>query len=245
MNGKLSIIYREKNLQLYIQVYRIIYLLIINEELKENDKLPTEHEISKLLSVSRETVRMALVILQEDRMVKTIHGKGTFVTYNKKRLKQNNKLKGINFKKYVEDFGLSYTVSDVNYQNCKEDAFLEQKFNLQENEHIARLNRVHSANETIFAVTDEFFVQERLVTDGEMDNLSPEKWEEFVLEKISLAENINRELTVTSAKLDRAKQLGLSTSQDIILIKSDIICNDEIVIYSKCYFNTQELECRL
>lgn len=64
---------------LYYQLYETL-LDFINEELKENDKLPTEKEICIEYNVSRTTVRLALNELQKRGYIYSLQGKGSFVT---------------------------------------------------------------------------------------------------------------------------------------------------------------------
>ncbi len=51
---------------------------ILNGDVKPNDKLPSENELSETYKVSRQTVRKALGILQEEGYIYTEHGRGTF-----------------------------------------------------------------------------------------------------------------------------------------------------------------------
>lgn len=64
---------------LYLQVIDKIKSEIENGNYKENDKLPSEFELSKDFGVSRATLREALRILEEDSVVTRRHGVGTFV----------------------------------------------------------------------------------------------------------------------------------------------------------------------
>ena len=64
---------------LYLQVIDKIKRDIENNTYKEKEKLPSEFQLSKLLGVSRATLREALRILEEDNVVTRRHGVGTFV----------------------------------------------------------------------------------------------------------------------------------------------------------------------
>lgn len=44
-----------------------------------NDALPTESELTEMLSVSRYTLREALALLEQERIIYKVHGKGTFI----------------------------------------------------------------------------------------------------------------------------------------------------------------------
>ncbi len=64
---------------LYLQVIDEIKRDIEKGKYKEKEKLPSEFQLSKLLGVSRATLREALRILEEDNIVTRRHGVGTFV----------------------------------------------------------------------------------------------------------------------------------------------------------------------
>lgn len=53
--------------------------IIIEEEMAQGDKLPTESELTTRFSVSRSTIREAVKILQAERIVEIRRGQGTFV----------------------------------------------------------------------------------------------------------------------------------------------------------------------
>lgn len=56
-----------------------IIKLIHSQRLTPGDQLPSEDELSRMLEVSRATVREALVLLESQRIVERRHGRGTFV----------------------------------------------------------------------------------------------------------------------------------------------------------------------
>jgi GntR family transcriptional regulator len=65
---------------LFAVVYDKLYKLIMDGTFPPDSRLPTEPELAKLFGVSRMTLRHALSRLQEDGLVKNIHGKGNFIT---------------------------------------------------------------------------------------------------------------------------------------------------------------------
>lgn len=54
--------------------------LIRGEKLKPADKLPNEHELTRLFGVSRPTVREAVKLLASQNVVEIMRGRGTFVS---------------------------------------------------------------------------------------------------------------------------------------------------------------------
>ncbi|MCY9591024.1 GntR family transcriptional regulator [Paenibacillus chitinolyticus] len=65
---------------LYLTVYNELFKKIMSGVFPSNSQLPTEPELAKMFDVSRMTLRQALALLQDDGLVKSIHGKGNFVT---------------------------------------------------------------------------------------------------------------------------------------------------------------------
>lgn len=83
--NKFSIIKKEKELK-FVNIYNQLFKMINEGKFPTGSRLPSEPELSKLLGVSRTTLRQSLALLQEDGLVKNIRGKGNFViksTYDK------------------------------------------------------------------------------------------------------------------------------------------------------------------
>ena len=64
--GKLN---KESSVPLYQQLMEVIQNQILNGELKENDRIPTEIELSREYDVSRITVRKAVELLVEEEIL--------------------------------------------------------------------------------------------------------------------------------------------------------------------------------
>ena len=67
------------NRHLYLKVIERIKEDIQNGVYTEKEKLPSEFELSKMLGVSRATLREALRILEEEHVIIRRHGVGHFV----------------------------------------------------------------------------------------------------------------------------------------------------------------------
>lgn len=67
----------------YVTVYNQLFKMINEGTFAEGSRLPSEPELSKMLGVSRTTLRQSLALLQEDGLVKNIHGKGNFIKKSK------------------------------------------------------------------------------------------------------------------------------------------------------------------
>ena len=69
----------EKKIPRCVEVYDKLFEMLQDGEFVQDSKLPTEPELAKAMGVSRTTLRQALALLQEDGIIKNVHGKGNFV----------------------------------------------------------------------------------------------------------------------------------------------------------------------
>ena len=73
---------RNKKEAIYKQIANDITDKIMSTEFSHNMKLPSVRDLSINLGVSHMTVVKAYKLLEENKMVVKIHGKGVFVNYN-------------------------------------------------------------------------------------------------------------------------------------------------------------------
>ena len=74
------IISNNSEIPIYQQIKKEIINSISNNELKENDMLPSIRNLAKDLRISILTVKKAYDELEQEEYIKTVQGKGTFVT---------------------------------------------------------------------------------------------------------------------------------------------------------------------
>lgn len=65
---------------IYEQLYKKIVELILKGELKANDRLPSVRELAKELGVNPNTVSKAYNQLENDKVIYTLAGRGSFVS---------------------------------------------------------------------------------------------------------------------------------------------------------------------
>lgn len=64
---------------IYEQLYKKIVELILKRELMPNDKLPSVRELAKELGVNPNTVSKAFQLLERDKVIYSLAGRGSFV----------------------------------------------------------------------------------------------------------------------------------------------------------------------
>jgi len=80
---------------IYEQLVEQIKRAIIEGELQENDVLPSMRALAKELKISALTVKKAYDALDQEGMIATVHGKGSFVCGVNPSLKREEQLKAI------------------------------------------------------------------------------------------------------------------------------------------------------
>lgn len=83
---------KDSPIPLYYQLKNIICELIENEEIKENETVPTERELCEYHGISRMTVNKAIASLVNEGLLYRERGKGTFVVKNKEKHQLQNLL---------------------------------------------------------------------------------------------------------------------------------------------------------
>lgn len=73
---------------IYEQIVRQIRAKIIDGSLKEKEPLPSVRTLSRELKISALTVKKAYDFLDEEGMIVTVHGKGSFVAEANRNLLQ-------------------------------------------------------------------------------------------------------------------------------------------------------------
>lgn len=73
-------LYSNQNMPTYLGVYNALYSDIVNGVYASGEALPGETSLSEKYGVSRNTLRQALAILNEDGMIIKSQGKGTIVS---------------------------------------------------------------------------------------------------------------------------------------------------------------------
>ena len=81
------------NEPIYMQIENYIKKMIENNMVVNNGKLPATRELSKILGVSRNSIITAYENLEDQGIVYTVKGKGTFISPNKSKDKNGWKIK--------------------------------------------------------------------------------------------------------------------------------------------------------
>ncbi|MGN0666673.1 MAG: GntR family transcriptional regulator [Huintestinicola sp.] len=64
---------------IYEQLYRRVIELVVRNQLKKDDKLPSVRELAKSLGVNPNTVSKAFQMLERDGVIYSLSGRGSFI----------------------------------------------------------------------------------------------------------------------------------------------------------------------
>ncbi len=188
---------------LYRQLSTILKEQILTGALAPGDQLPTEAKLVDAYRVSRITVRQALKILAEERLIRREAGRGTFVLENRGRLPEAYRLNGSMADLVAMEQGTEEKLLD------RRDVAAEPKdqeiFDLGEEEQVTRCERLQFLGKEPFGLSIN-----RLPPDI-VTKLHPDDWQEGSLfhaltqrleERLLLAEQTIR-ATLADATLAR------------------------------------------
>lgn len=130
---------------LYVQVIERLKKDIESGVFKENERFPSEYELARSLGVSRATLREALRVLEEEKVIVRKHGVGTFV--NSRPLFSSGIEQLSSVSSMIRDAGMEpgtifMEVSEM--EACDEDI---AKFNCSEEDRLVTIKRVRTADD--------------------------------------------------------------------------------------------------
>ncbi|WP_192597456.1 GntR family transcriptional regulator [Sporosarcina limicola] len=131
---------------LYVQVIEHLKRDIETGVFKENERFPSEFELARTLGVSRATLREALRVLEEEKVIVRKHGVGTFV--NPKPLFSSGIEHLSSISSMIRDAGMEpgTIFMDVSETNPREEEIA--KFDCSRNDSLVTIKRVRTADGT-------------------------------------------------------------------------------------------------
>lgn len=136
---------KEKSVSLSQKAKKKIIEYIMNENLQPDSVLPSEALLMDMLGVSRYTVREALALLEQDKIVYRIQGKGTFVNKVPTHIESGlEKLESIT--EIIESFGYDPGTIWIDIRENLPTKDMIDKMCLQEEDKVVTFRRIRTAN---------------------------------------------------------------------------------------------------
>lgn len=222
---------------LYLQVIDRIKKDIENGYYKEKEKLPSEFQLSKMLGVSRATLREALRILEEESVVTRRHGVGTFVNAKpvfSSGIEELYSVTGMIARAGMKP-GSQYLSADV-VEPTEEDY---NRFNSLNIGNLAKIERVRTADDQpvvycIDKVPEKFIAINHVHDEDSLFKLLEEQGNKVISYAVTFIEAIGYHERISPI-------LDCEPEQSLLLLKQmHYTADDEPILYSSNYFRADK-----
>ncbi len=136
--------------------YELIYnhiSLMVQNELKENEKIPSENLLCQKFNISRATVRQGIHKLKNEGIIYSKKGSGNFVTPNKIEYTISPYT---TFNKEILKIGKIPSVKVLEFKIIQADAKIAELLNIQINDDILYLKNVRYVNKISFLYAEYY-----------------------------------------------------------------------------------------
>lgn len=207
----------------YLNVYNEIISKIENAKLGANAKLPSENEMIKEYNVSRDTIRKALNLLEQNGYIQKLQGKGSFVLDINKL---NFPVSGLaSFKELTQKMNVKCCTFLKELEKIPPDNVLKMQLHLSDTDEVWKVIRVREVDGKKIILDKDFFhgkyvplLTKEVCEDSIFDYL-----ENQVGLKISFAK---KEITVQQASAEDKRYLDFENSNMIVVVKNYIYLED-------------------
>lgn len=152
---------KQSPIPIYYQLEEEIKSMILHQQLKPGDLLPSEREYAEKYAISRMTVRQAISNLVKEGLIYRQKGKGTFVA--DKKFEQD--LSGLtSFSEDMRSRGLVPSNQLIEFDFISGDEQLASILNITPSEKICKIKRVRLANEEPVAL-ETVYTPQKVIGD--------------------------------------------------------------------------------
>jgi GntR family transcriptional regulator len=209
---------------LYQHVASLIRKRLLGGELLPGDRLASIEALAKSYGVAVVTVRQALVLLEDEKLIERHHGRGTFVT-DAIRTRRWLRLES-SWESLIEMWGHSKprplkVIDTVGMPILEEDDGTPAPA-------YRFMRRVHAEGDTPYAVID-------IYVDRRVYSLCPNRFNSemviVVLDSLKLVNTMRQRLTIGTADLDVASFLGVPVNSAVGIVRRVIRDFSGVAIY--------------
>lgn len=206
------------------EIYLDLETAILNQQYKHGELLPSENDLAKSYSVSRETIRKALVLLLENGYIQKKQGKGSIVSLDVKRF----------------DFPVSGLTSYKELQNAQSinsetivsalirqtiPIHLAERLNLKKNTNVIYIERQRKVNGEI-VILDKDYLLTSVIPDMPKHEAQNSLYE-YIEGKLGLVIGYaQKEITVEPITEEDQKLMDLHMDTHVVVVRSDVHLQD-------------------
>ncbi|GAA0182302.1 trehalose operon repressor [Clostridium sediminicola] len=207
----------------YLAIYNEIVNKIANKTIKSNTKLPSESKLMLQYDVSRDTIRKALNLLEQNGYIQKVKGKGSFVLDINKLDFPVSGL--VSFKELSKEMGKQSRTIVKEFELIKPNEFLIKELDVKKDDDIWKVIRVREIGKEKIILDKDFFNKEMvsLLTKDICEDSIYEYFEKELGIEISFA---RKEITVEMATEEDEKYLDLGHFNMIVVVKNYVYLKD-------------------
>lgn len=230
---------KHDTIALSIVAKQSIIEFIKEQRIQPDEKLPSEAELMDMLGVSRYTIREALALLEQDKIIYKIQGKGTFVKKVPVKIESGlEKLESIT--DIIKNFGYNPSGRCLKIEEITPTQDMIEKLKISKNEKCITFTRIRTADEKVAAFCVDT-VPKNLFRDEDIMMLNNMSMFEYFSTKLNIhIEHAVAEIIPTFPTKEMVNLINAG-SNDLFLLLRQIHYDKEgtPVIYSMDYFNPE------
>jgi GntR family transcriptional regulator len=235
----MELIDREDHQKLYLQLYEILKKKIEKNEWAVGSQIPTEEDLCKIFSVSRVTVRNAVIELVRQGYLKRQQGKGTFVF-------RNTVTDGItmmtSFREILFERGLKFSTQVLARTVMMPIDDLDLRLRVPKDKHIIYVKRLRLIESEPILLQETYIPYHicPLLLEEDVENQSIfEVFEKKYGIKITRVEN---HIEITHVTADEAHLIGLPQGSPAILLSQFFHSGETLIMYTRSIKRTDKFK---
>lgn len=206
---------------LYIQIYEDIKKLIKSNKLKPGDQIASEKELREKYNCSRDTVRKATTLLEQNNLIIKSRGKASIVAENRQYLFPTSSLesfKELKDKNYLDAKTIFVSSKILNLDTLH----IKSKLTCKE---VLEVKRIREINGEKIVLDIDYFDTEYV--NGITKEIAENSIYEYIEEEIGLEiDHAQKIVTVESPTDEEAKLLDLRPDKLLVQVTSDTYLKD-------------------
>ncbi len=237
---------REDRRTLATQLRDRIWQAVQAGDYRAGEKLPSEGELAAQFGVSRTTVREALKVLEEERVILCRHGVGRFLASDPSDVltEEITRLKSVT--ELVRSLGIVPTTRVLSMHEEVADATVCKRLELEPQSTVVVLERVRGARREPLIYSIDIFPRRLVVGElrakdmaGSLITIMEEQW------GLRLAYS---KAVITAALLDRERSEAVGAPPDVLWVMLEQVAYDpqgRPILYSKDYHRADKIQFRV
>ena len=226
----IELIDRENHQKLYLQLLSIIKKKIVGGEWPIGSQIPTEEKLCKMFSISRATVRTAVLELVREGYLKRQQGKGTFIY-------KNAMSDGISmvtsFKELLFEEDLIFSTDILARTVMMPVDDLDIRLDILPDKHIIYIKKLHSIDNEPILLQESYIPYHicPLLLEDDMQHSSLfDLFEKNYGIKITRVRN---HIEITYLNLNESRLLNLTEGTAVILLTQHFYSGDTLIMYTR------------